>query len=76
MRRNPSSGINEKDGEVILRFLLYYMHQVDQDDRQRDGTQPGESEVTPEGEPNPAPNAKPAEPAEPAPPQAAAEGTR
>jgi len=27
MRLNPASGINAKDGEIILRFLLYYMHQ-------------------------------------------------
>jgi len=24
MRRNPASGINAKNGQVILRFLLYY----------------------------------------------------
>ena len=24
MRRNPSSGINQKDADVILKFLLYY----------------------------------------------------
>lgn len=29
MRRNPSSGINASNAEVILRFLLYYMHQKD-----------------------------------------------
>ena len=28
MRRNPSSGINQKDAEIILRFLLYYTKQV------------------------------------------------
>jgi hypothetical protein len=28
MRRNPSSGINAKDAETILRFLLYYTQQV------------------------------------------------
>src|SRR5688572_18342876 len=27
MRLNPASGINAKNGEIILRFLLYYMHQ-------------------------------------------------
>jgi hypothetical protein len=32
MRRNPSSGINEKDAEIILRFLLYYMHQTHTDE--------------------------------------------
>lgn len=28
MRRNQSSGINAKDAEIILRFLLYYTKQV------------------------------------------------
>ena len=28
MRRNPSSGINRKDAEIILRFLLYYTERV------------------------------------------------
>jgi hypothetical protein len=28
MRRNQSSGINAKDAEIILRFLLYYTEQV------------------------------------------------
>lgn len=28
MRRNQSSGINAKDAEIILRFLLYYTRQV------------------------------------------------
>ncbi|HKP59968.1 MAG TPA: hypothetical protein VJV78_24760 [Polyangiales bacterium] len=28
MRRNPSSGINTKDAEIILRFLLYYTEQL------------------------------------------------
>lgn len=27
MRLNPASGINAKNGEIILRFLLYYMHE-------------------------------------------------
>jgi mono/diheme cytochrome c family protein len=27
MRLNPASGINAKNGEIILRFLLYYMNQ-------------------------------------------------
>jgi hypothetical protein len=31
MRRNPTSGINEKNAQIILRFLLYYMHQRAQD---------------------------------------------
>jgi hypothetical protein len=28
MRRNQSSGINAKDAEIILKFLLYYTEQV------------------------------------------------
>jgi hypothetical protein len=28
MRRNQSSGINAKDAQIILRFLLYYTQQV------------------------------------------------
>lgn len=28
MRRNPSSGINAKDAEIILKFLLYYTQRV------------------------------------------------
>jgi hypothetical protein len=43
MRLNPASGINAKDGEIILRFLLYYMHQRE---RVR-GEQDPESEVSP-----------------------------
>ncbi|HET8939370.1 MAG TPA: hypothetical protein VFN67_38255, partial [Polyangiales bacterium] len=43
MRLNPASGINAKNGEIILRFLLYYMHQ-----RQRErGEQDPESELSP-----------------------------
>lgn len=43
MRLNPASGINAKNGEVILRFLLYYMHQ-----REREhGEQAPESELSP-----------------------------
>jgi hypothetical protein len=34
MRRNPTSGINEKNAQVILRFLLYYMHQRALDDKE------------------------------------------
>jgi hypothetical protein len=44
MRLNPASGINAKNGEIILRFLLYYMHE-----RQKErGEQDSESELTPE----------------------------
>jgi hypothetical protein len=36
MRLNPASGINEKNGQIILHFLLYYMHQQDQEQREHD----------------------------------------
>src|SRR5262249_13953278 len=36
MRLNPASGINAKNGEIILRFLLYYMHQREQEQRDRE----------------------------------------
>jgi len=34
MRLNPSSGINAKNGQVILRFLLYYMQQRQAEEQQ------------------------------------------
>ena len=40
MRLNPASGINAKNGEIILRFLLYYMHQ-----REREHGEEPESEL-------------------------------
>lgn len=43
MRLNPASGINAKNGEIILRFLLYYMHQRE---RER-GNQDAEGELSP-----------------------------
>lgn len=33
MRRNPSSGINPKDADIILSFLLYYTKDLQADDR-------------------------------------------
>jgi hypothetical protein len=36
MRRNPSSGINQKDAAIILDFLLYYTKQVEADDAAKD----------------------------------------
>jgi hypothetical protein len=36
MRLNPSSGINAKNADVILHFLLYYMHQQAKDDEEAD----------------------------------------
>jgi hypothetical protein len=37
MRLNPASGINAKNGEVIIRFLQYYTQQREQERRARDG---------------------------------------
>lgn len=45
MRLNPASGINAKNGEIILRFLLYYMHEREKER----GEQDTESELPPEG---------------------------
>jgi hypothetical protein len=42
MRLNASSGINAKDGQIILRFLLYYMHQREQDGREHEAEQDAE----------------------------------
>lgn len=36
MRLNPASGINAKNGEIILRFLLYYMHQREREHSEHD----------------------------------------
>jgi hypothetical protein len=38
MRRNPSSGINAKDAQIILRFLLYYTEQLAAEEAEEDGT--------------------------------------
>lgn len=45
MRLNPASGINAKNGEIILRFLLYYMHEREKER----GAEDTESELAPEG---------------------------
>lgn len=37
MRLNPASGINAKNGEVIIRFLQYYTHQREEERREREG---------------------------------------
>jgi hypothetical protein len=47
MRLNPASGINAKNGEIILRFLLYYMHQRQ---KERGGDKGAELEGSPEAE--------------------------
>ena len=43
MRLNPASGINAKDGEVIIRFLQYYTHQREEERREREGEPEPES---------------------------------
>ena len=35
MRRNPSSGINHKDADIILKFLLYYTQRVMEEEEGR-----------------------------------------
>ena len=44
MRLNPASGINAKNGEVIIRFLQYYTHQRQEERRERDGEPEPDSE--------------------------------
>ena len=53
MRLNPASGINAKNGEIILRFLLYYMHEKEK----ARGEQDSESELPPEASGDEAPPA-------------------
>ena len=53
MRLNPASGINAKNGEIILRFLLYYMHEKEK----ARGEQDSETELPPEASGDEAPPA-------------------
>ena len=48
MRLNPASGINAKNGEIILRFLLYYMHQRQKERGEQDTQQDTQVEQSPE----------------------------
>jgi hypothetical protein len=54
MRRNPSSGINEKNAGIIIRFLLYYMHQQDKAEGELDepSTEPADAPVRPASAPS------------------------
>jgi hypothetical protein len=61
MRLNPASGINAKNGEIILRFLLYYMHQRAKERGGRDA----DSELEPEQSQLPELSRPPAEEAPP-----------
>jgi hypothetical protein len=71
MRRNPSSGINAKDAEIILRFLLYYTQQLAAEEAAADGPKAAPSvppaAPQPQVEPSvtaPAPLPAPAAPSE------------
>ena len=64
MRLNSASGISAKDGETILRFLLYYMYQREQEQRDRDHKDE-QSEEAPSGAP---PSAATTSPEDEAPP--------
>jgi hypothetical protein len=72
MRRNPTSGINEKNAQVILHFLLYYMHQRAQDAKEAE--EPNEPASDPTVTPAATPGAAPSS-AEKPPPAATAHPT-
>jgi hypothetical protein len=59
MRRNPSSGINAKDADIILRFLLYYTQQVTAEE---EGAPPAAPEPRVVSSPPPPPSLEPAAP--------------
>ena len=66
MRLNSASGINAKNGEVIIRFLQYYTHQREEERREREGepeTEPQTESTSPEpvesGSPQPPSAASP-----------------
>jgi hypothetical protein len=64
MRLNPASGINAKNGEVILRFLLYYMHQREKERGESDPeSEASPSQETAELQPSAAAPANSADPA-------------
>jgi hypothetical protein len=52
MRLNPASGITAKNGETILRFLLYYMQQREAEHGEQD-TESEERSIQPAPEPQP-----------------------
>jgi hypothetical protein len=66
MRRNPSSGINAKDADIILKFLLYYSQRAaEEESGERGGPYAPASEPVPS--PQPPPSAS--EPANPKAPE-------
>lgn len=58
MRLNPASGINAKNGEIILKFLLYYMEQREAEQRAKNPDV--EDAPAPEPSSSIAPDAEPA----------------
>ncbi|HKU43344.1 MAG TPA: hypothetical protein VJR89_34520 [Polyangiales bacterium] len=56
MRRNPTSGINPKDAEIILRFLLYYTAQVAAEEDAASGASTAPSAPPPEPSSHAVPN--------------------
>lgn len=48
MRLNPASGINAKNGEIILSFLLYYMEQRKlEQEQESDSIEPSQRDLSP-----------------------------
>ena len=73
MRLNPASGINAKNGETILRFLLYYMHQRELERRAKNPEPDAEDAPAADAVSSTGPDAEPAPDAvEPQPPAAEA----
>jgi hypothetical protein len=68
MRRNPSSGINAKDAEIILKFLLYYTQQLAAEEDAASAPPPAPepqvvpSVTAPAPSPSPSPSPAPATP--------------
>jgi hypothetical protein len=71
MRLNQASGINAKNGEIILHFLLYYMHQREAERRAKNPDADAEDAPAPESPSSLGPDEEPAPDAlEPQPPAA------
>jgi hypothetical protein len=50
MRLNPASGINAKNGDIIIRFLVYYMQQRQAAERQAEEQPASDAPDSPAGE--------------------------
>ena len=71
MRLNSASGINAKNGEIILHFLLYYMQQREAERRAKNPDADAEDMLAPESSSSIGPDEEPAPDAvEPQPPAA------